>query len=92
MRERRIIHFPPKEDNWIIRINMYAFLIDDTNRVISYQPTTYELIKEEVERPELPESPKAGTNYVEYWDEKEKKIYLQEESRPLTLETCLRYL
>ena len=65
---------------------MYAFLIDEKNRVISYQPTTYNLIKEEVERPELPESPKAGTNYVEYWDEKEKKIYLQEESRPLTLE------
>ena len=68
---------------------MYAFLIDETNRVISYQPTAYVLIKEEVERPELPESPKAGTNYVEYWDEKEKKIYLQEESRPLTLEEKL---
>ena len=44
---------------------MYAFLIDETNRVISYQPTTYKLIKEEVERPELPPHPTPGIAYVE---------------------------
>lgn len=63
---------------------MYAFLIDEKNRVISYQPTTYELIKEEVERPELPHHLMAGIDYVEYWDSKEKKIYLKDVERPLT--------
>lgn len=63
---------------------MYAFLIDETGRVISYQPTTYELIKEEVERPDLPHHLMAGIDYVEYWDSKEKKIYLKDVERPLT--------
>ena len=63
---------------------MYAFLIDNTNRVVSYQPTSYELIKEEVERPELPHHLMPGIDYVEYWDSKEKKIYLKDVERPLT--------
>ncbi len=68
---------------------MYAFLIDETGRVIDYQPTTVELIKTEVERPALPENPKPGTNYVEYWDAKTQQIVLREESRPLTMEEKL---
>ena len=68
---------------------MYAFLIDETNRVIDYQPTTHNLIKAEVERPALPENPKPGTNYVEYWDAKTQQIVLREESRPLTMEEKL---
>ena len=68
---------------------MYAFLIDETGRVIGYQPTTVELIKTEVERPALPENPKPGTNYVEYWDAKTQQIVLREESRPLTMEEKL---
>ena len=63
---------------------MYAFLIDETGRVISYQPTTHNLIKVEAERPELPHHPKPGIDYVEYWDETEKKIILKEVKRPLT--------
>lgn len=63
---------------------MYAFLIDGTGRVISYQPTNYKLIKVEVERPALPYHPKPGIDYVEYWDEAEKKIILKEIKRPLT--------
>lgn len=63
---------------------MYAFLIDGTGRVISYQPTNYKLIKVEVERPALPHHPKPGIDYVEYWDETEKKIILKEVKRPLT--------
>ena len=68
---------------------MYAFLIDETGQVIDYQPTTYNLIKAEVERPALPENPKPGTNYVEYWDTETQQIVLREESRPLTLEEKL---
>ena len=68
---------------------MYAFLIDETGRVVSYQPTTYELIKAEVPRPELPKNPKSGTNYIEYWDAKTQQIVLREESRPLTMEEKL---
>lgn len=68
---------------------MYAFLINENNRVIGYQPTTVELIKTEVERPALPENPKPGTNYVEYWDAKTQQIVLREESRPLTMEEKL---
>ena len=63
---------------------MYAFLIDETNRIMSYQPTNYKLIKEEVERPELPHHPTPGIDYVEYWDDVEKKIVLKEVARPLT--------
>lgn len=63
---------------------MYAFLIDGNKRVISYQPTTYNLIKVDVARPELPHHPKPGIDYVEYWDEAEKKIILKEIKRPLT--------
>ena len=63
---------------------MYAFLIDETGRVVSYPPTTYELIKEEVERPELPHHLMPGIDYVEYWDDVEKKIVLKEVARPLT--------
>lgn len=63
---------------------MYAFLIDGTGQVIGYQPTTYELIKAEVPRPELPHHPKPGIDYVEYWDDVEKKIVLKEVARPLT--------
>ena len=63
---------------------MYAFLIDETGRVISYQPTNYKLIKAEVERPAPPHHPKPGIDYVEYWDEAEKKIILKEVKRPLT--------
>ena len=68
---------------------MYAFLIDETGQVISYQPTNYKLIKAEVERPTLAENPKPGTNYVEYWDAEAQQIVLKEESRPLTLEEKL---
>ena len=63
---------------------MYAFLIDETGRVISYQPTTHNLIKAEVERPELPPHPKIGIDYVEYWDKDKKQIVLREVARPLT--------
>ena len=63
---------------------MYAFLIDDNKRIISYQPTTYELVKTEAARPEMPHHPKPGIDYVEYWDEAEKKIILKEIKRPLT--------
>ena len=63
---------------------MYAFLIDETGRVISYQPTNYKLIKAEVERPAPPHHPKPGIDYVEYWDDVEKKIVLKEVARPLT--------
>ena len=68
---------------------MYAFLIDETGKVIDYQPTTYNLIKAEVERPALPENPKPGTNYVEYWDTETQQIVLREEARSLTLEEKL---
>lgn len=68
---------------------MYAFLIDNNKQIIGYQPTTVELIKAEVERPALPENPKPGTNYVEYWDAEAQQIVLKEESRPLTLEEKL---
>lgn len=63
---------------------MYAFLIDETGRVISYQPTTHNLIKADVARSELPHHPKPGIDYVEYWDDVEKKIVLREVARPLT--------
>lgn len=63
---------------------MYAFLIDETGKVIDYQPTTYNLIKAEAARPELPHHPKSGIDYVEYWDDVEKKIVLREVERPLT--------
>ena len=63
---------------------MYAFLIDETNQIMSYQPTNYILIKEEVGRPELPHHPTPGIDYVEYWDDVEKKIYLKDVERPLT--------
>ena len=63
---------------------MYTFLVDEKNRVISYQPTNYQLIKAEVERPEPPHHPEPGIDYVEYWDETEKKIILKEVKRPLT--------
>ncbi len=69
---------------------MYAFLIDETNRVIGYQPTTYNLIKVEVERPALPENPKVGTNYVEYWNPETQQIELKEEERPLTTEEVMK--
>ena len=62
---------------------MYAFLIDDNKQIIGYQPTTVELIKAEVERP-IPPHPKIGIDYVEYWDEAQKKIVLREVERPLT--------
>ena len=68
---------------------MYAFLIDETGKVIDYHPTTHELIKAEVERPALAENPKAGTNYVEYWNPETRQIELREEARPLTLEEKL---
>lgn len=42
-----------------------------------------------MERPALPENPKPGTNYVEYWDAKTQQIVLREESRPLTMEEKL---
>ena len=63
---------------------MYAFLIDENKRIVGYQPTTYELVKAEAERPALPHHPKPGIDYVEYWDEAEKKIILKEIKRPLT--------
>ena len=63
---------------------MYTFLIDDNKRIISYQPTTVELIKAETERPTPPHHPKPGIDYVEYWDDVEKKIVLREVARPLT--------
>ena len=62
---------------------MYAFLIDGNKQIIGYQPTTVELIKAEVERP-IPPHPKIGIDYVEYWDDVEKKIVLREVARPLT--------
>ena len=37
----------------------------------------------------MPENPKPGTNYVEYWDAKTQQIVLREESRPLTMEEKL---
>lgn len=54
---------------------MYAFLIDDNKRIISYQPTTYEFVKTEAARPEMPPHPKPGIDYVEYWDEAERKLF-----------------
>ena len=68
---------------------MYAFLIDENKRIVGYQPTTYSLIKAEAPRPALPENPKPGTNYVEYWDTETQQIVLREESRPLTMEEKL---
>ena len=62
---------------------MYAFLIDENKQIIGYQPTTVGLIKAEVERP-TPPHPKIGIDYVEYWDDVEKKIVLKEVARPLT--------
>ena len=62
---------------------MYAFLIDESKRIVGYCPTTHELIKAEVERP-IPPHSKIGIDYVEYWDEAQKKIVLREVERPLT--------
>ena len=65
---------------------MYAFLIDENNKIVGYYPTGYELIKAEVERPNPPENIKSGINYVEYWNPETGKIILKEETRSLTLE------
>ena len=62
---------------------MYAFLTDDTGRIISYHSTTDEFVKVETERP-VPPHPKIGIDYVEYWDKDKKQIVLREIERPLT--------
>ena len=62
---------------------MYAFLIDNAGRILSYHSTTDELVKAETERP-IPPHPKIGIDYVEYWDKDRKKIVLREVERPLT--------
>ncbi len=69
---------------------MYAFLIDENKRIVSYQPTTYELIKVEVDRPVIPSPPKMGVNYVEYWNPETQQIELREEERPLTTEEVMK--
>lgn len=63
---------------------MYAILINNEGRILTYCSTTDKLIKTETERPIPPHHPKPGIDYVEYWDETEKKIILKEVKRPLT--------
>ena len=63
---------------------MYQIMVDENSKILGYYPTTYFLIKTDSERPELPHHPTPGIDYVEYWDDVEKKIYLKDVERPLT--------